>query len=99
MLEARTNGKLAEVAEDGTEKSWGEVVLAEPPHRLVLKWQPGSKHPTEVEIRFSADGDATRVDLEHRNWEIYGDEAPAARDGYASGWPGVLARYAEAAGR
>ncbi len=99
VLEARTNGKLAEVAADGTEKSWGEVVLAEPPHRLVLKWQPGSKHPTEVEIRFSADGDATRVDLEHRNWEIYGDEAPAARDGYANGWPGVLARYAEAAGR
>jgi uncharacterized protein YndB with AHSA1/START domain len=99
VLEPRTNGKLAEVAADGTETSWGEVLLAEPPHRLVLKWQPGSKHPTEVEVRFSADGDATRVELEHRKWEIYGEEAEAARDGYANGWPEVLARYAEAAGR
>jgi uncharacterized protein YndB with AHSA1/START domain len=99
VLEPRANGKLAEVAADGTETSWGEVLLAEPPHRLVLKWQPGSKHPTEVEVRFAADGDSTRVELEHRKWEIYGEEAAAARDSYANGWPGVLARYAEAAGR
>jgi uncharacterized protein YndB with AHSA1/START domain len=99
LLEPRANGKLAEVAADGTETSWGEVLLAEPPHRLVLKWQPGSKHPTEVEVRFAADGDSTRVELEHRKWEIYGEEAAAARDSYANGWPGVLARYVEAAGR
>ena len=24
---------------------------------------------TEVEVRFTPDGDGTRVDLEHRNWE------------------------------
>jgi uncharacterized protein YndB with AHSA1/START domain len=98
VLEPRANGKIAEIAADGTEKSWGEVLVAEPPHRLVMRWQPGSKYPTEVEVRFEAVGDATRVELEHRDWEIYADEAPEARNGYANGWPGVLARYAEAAG-
>ena len=97
VLEPRANGKLGEIAADGTEKSWGEVLVCEPPHRLVLLWQPAARYPTEVEVRFTADGDATRVALEHRKWERYGEEAQEARASYENGWPGVLACYAKVA--
>jgi hypothetical protein len=51
-----------------------------------------------VEIRFVLEGDATRVELEHRGWDRLGDEAAEARDGYDSGWDLVLGSYAEVAG-
>ncbi len=48
-------------------------------------------------MRFAADGEGTRVDLEHRGWERLGDIASEAREGYESGWPGVLELYRAAA--
>ena len=52
-------------------------------------------------MRFIADGDATRVEVEHRGWERLGIErGRAAREDYGSdeGWGMVLSRYAEEAG-
>ena len=52
-------------------------------------------------MRFTADGDATRVDVEHRGWERLGIErGQEARESYGSddGWGLVLSRYAEEAG-
>ena len=73
------------------------MLVCEPPHRLVLHWNPATRYPTEVEVRFVADGEATRVELEHRNWARYGEEAREARESYVDGWPGVLACYAKVA--
>lgn len=50
----------------------------------------------EVEVRFEPDGDGTRVELEHRGWEHYGDEAEQAMAGYEGGWDVVLGRYLSA---
>ena len=50
---------------------------------------------TELELRFSADGDGTRVDLEHRYWERLGDEGLPVRDNYDRGWDAVLEPYAK----
>ena len=97
-IEPRVGGVIAEQGADGSSSSWGRVLVWEPPHRLVLEWQPGSKYATEVEVRFTPDGDATRVDLEHRAWEHCGDDAEAARASYEGGWPSVLRLYAEVAG-
>ena len=42
---------------------------------------------TELEVRFSRGGDGTRVDLEHRGWEIFGGaRAQETRDNYDNGW-------------
>jgi hypothetical protein len=35
----------------------------------------------------------TRVELEHRGWEILGDKAQQVRAGYETGWVPVLDRY------
>ena len=55
---------------------------------------------TEVEVRFTPlDGGATRVDLEHRNLERFGDKIEPVRTAIDSegGWSGILKVYAEAA--
>jgi uncharacterized protein YndB with AHSA1/START domain len=58
---------------------------------------PEAAAPTEIEVRFSPEGDGTRVDLEHRGFERLGGAAQEARGSYSEGWVLVLGRYAEAA--
>jgi uncharacterized protein YndB with AHSA1/START domain len=84
---------------NGEALAWGEVLVWEPPARFVLAWKPHPRPdpPTELEIRFTADGDGSRVDLEHRGWERLGPDAAERRDGYAMGWELPLARFAEVA--
>jgi uncharacterized protein YndB with AHSA1/START domain len=100
VLEPRPQGKVYRRYEDGAIEYWGEVQVWEPPHRLVLVWQPagGMSAPTEVEITFTAADDGTRVELEHRGWDRLGDQAVAARNDYDTRWDDVLRQYA-AAGR
>lgn len=100
VLEPRPGGRFYEITSDGQEASWGEVLVYDPPRRLVLAWKPNpsDKPPTEVEVVFTADGDGTLVDFEHRGWERLGDIGPKAHAGYTSGWRFILdERYAAAA--
>jgi uncharacterized protein YndB with AHSA1/START domain len=98
VIEGRIGGRIYEVMSDGTEASWGEVLIWEPPHRLVLSWNPSPRRvPTEVEVTFTAHEDGTRVELEHRGWERLGEAAREVREEYAQGWPVVLGRFAPAA--
>ena len=47
---------------------------------------------------FAADGEGTRVDLEHRGWERLGLDGDEARESYLNGWPLTFDRlFAEAA--
>jgi len=101
VFEEREEGRVYEVASDGTEETWATVVAWEPPHRLVLAWKPNLRDepPTEIEVTFTTEGSQTRVDLEHRGWDALGERAIEASEGYASGWSFVLGeRYAAAAG-
>ena len=100
VIEPHAGGRVYERATTGEEAAWGEVLEWQPPHRLVLAWKPNdTPHPpTEVEVRFTAEGGGTRVDLEHRGWERLGEDAGPARAGYDRGWPPVLASYREAVG-
>jgi uncharacterized protein YndB with AHSA1/START domain len=78
----------------------GRTILAwEPPRRFVLAWKPNltDNPPTELEVTFTANGDGTRVDLEHRGWERLGAMAEEARSGYGENWNGVLALFVSAA--
>ena len=95
VFERRVGGLVYEIQADGTQARWAEVVAWEPPHRFVLAWSPTvePRPTTDVEVRFTAVGDATRVDVEHRGWEALGEAAPVQRRGYDSGWEEVLGRY------
>jgi uncharacterized protein YndB with AHSA1/START domain len=95
-LEARVGGRFFERFVDGDELQVGTVVLCEVPHRIIFTWAPPVwPGATEVEVRFTADGEhATTVQLEHRGFESLGADAQATRDGFDKGWPTVLAAYA-----
>jgi uncharacterized protein YndB with AHSA1/START domain len=105
-VEPRVGGRWYERATDGSECNWGRVVSWDPPKRVVLTWQLTAEFAydpnfeTEVEIRFTPEGaDATRVDLEHRNLERYGEKAEGIRPmlDSAEGWGSCLAGFAAAA--
>jgi uncharacterized protein YndB with AHSA1/START domain len=89
-FEPWTGGRIVEHTSDGEEHVWGEVLIAEPPHRIVFTWHPGLDADTEVEVTFRSSGDQTEVVLEHRKWENLGAMADEARTGYANGWPFVF---------
>jgi uncharacterized protein YndB with AHSA1/START domain len=107
VMEPRTGGRWFERAADGSECDWGRVTDWQPPERVLLAWMldpewhydPDPAHATELEIRFVAlDPTTTRVELEHRGFEIWGEagEAMSKSVGSDEGWSGLLETYAKA---
>ena len=105
VLEPRVGGRWYGIDADGSETNWGDVLIWEPPGRLVLAWRIGTDWQfhsdllTEVEVTFTAQaGGSTRVDFEHRHLERMGEGAGGARDTFDSpnGWSGILQGYADA---
>jgi uncharacterized protein YndB with AHSA1/START domain len=62
-------------------------------------WKYDAAFLTEVEVRFTEEGAVTRVDLEHRLLERYGDRTEEMRAALDSGggWTQMLRAYAECA--
>jgi hypothetical protein len=87
--------------DDGTEASWGTFVVWDPPGRIEFDWQPNPERPapTYVIVTFTPDGDGTRVELEHRRWEVLGSAAAESRASYQTGWQLVLGLFSETANR
>ena len=99
-FEPRVGGQVVEIARDGAECSWADVVAWDPPHRVALAWHPNPEPvaATIVDVRFSSVDGGTQVDLEHRSFEELGDEdGPAARARYDEGWEPVLDDFLTAA--
>jgi uncharacterized protein YndB with AHSA1/START domain len=94
-FQTRVGGEVLEHLSNGRVLPWGEVTLWEPPERFVLAWKPHPRDvpPTEVEVRFTARGDHTLVELEHRGWERLPGDVTEARGDYAEGWVGTLERF------
>jgi uncharacterized protein YndB with AHSA1/START domain len=99
VFEPAEGGRVYEVWDDGTQHDWARLLAWEPGSRLVMAWQPNPDRPapTAVEIRFIHEGEGTRVELEHREWDRLGDEAEEARANYAGGWQTTLNLFAQAA--
>lgn len=96
LLEGRVGGRFFERYVDGGERDIGRVAAWDPPHRVVFSWRfPDWEADTEVEVRFAADGDGTRVELAHRGWEG-GPVVETMGKRFAGGWDTVLARYVTA---
>jgi uncharacterized protein YndB with AHSA1/START domain len=109
VFETREGGRWYELAEDGSECTVATMVAWEPPHRLVMAWQltpewkfePDLERATQVEVTFHEEGAGTRVTLEHRGFEAYGEPGSGMRESVGSeeGWPAIMERYGEAAAR
>ena len=100
---AGEGGRLTETLESGKVFEIGRILVWEPPARLVFSWRQANFPPdlhTQVEVRFEAVGEETRVSVEHRGF----DQVPegAARHGFpdevllmrlAEWWRALLTSY------
>ena len=108
-FEPGPTGRLTTTLPSGKVFEIGRIRAWEPPGRLVFGWRQAAFTPeqdTEVEVRFEAVGEETRVTVEHRGW----DSVPAdhvARHGFPNAlfltrhgewWQRLLASYKQALG-
>jgi len=94
-FETGEGGRLTETLANGKVFEIGKVRAWEPPHRLVVGWRQATFAPaqdTEVEVRFEAVGDETRVTVEHRGWDSV-PQNHVARHGFPNAV--ILQRHAE----
>jgi hypothetical protein len=71
-FEPGVGGRLWTTLDNGEEFEIGRISIWEPGERLIVTWRQASFAPeqsTEVEVRFEAIGDETRVSIEHRAWD------------------------------
>lgn len=86
-FEPGEGGRLVETLPSGKVFEIGRITVWAPPSRLAFGWRQASFAPdqhTEVEVRFEAVGEETRVTVEHTGW----DTVPAphvARHGFPDG--------------
>lgn len=106
VIEPQVGGCWYERGADGSTCQWGSVLVWEPHSRLVLSWdisadwQYDPTLKTEIEVRFSADGNnCTRVELEHRHLDRYGARRDEMRRIFDSegDWGRLLEAFARAA--
>ena len=63
------------------------------PHVVAFTWKdPSWEAPTEVEVKFAADGTGTLIELEHRGWEA-GPIMQKQGQGYSDGWGMILEKF------
>ena len=105
VIEPQVGGRWYERGDDGSTCDWGRVLVWEPNTRLVLTWditadwQFDPELGTEIEIRFVPDGKGTRVELEHRKLDRYGERREQMRRIFETegDWGRLLASFAAAA--
>jgi uncharacterized protein YndB with AHSA1/START domain len=103
-FEPGAQGRLIETLPNGKVFEIGRIRAWEPPLRLVFGWRQATFAPdqdTEVEVRFEAVGEETRVTVEHVGWDSVPSEH-VARHGFpnrifltrhAEWWRALLAAY------
>ena len=92
-LESRVGGRFYETRTDGSEYDIGRVTTYEVPTVVAFTWRaPSWDVTTHVEVRFTAEGSGTRVELEHSGWE----QSPRLvefRKSYDGGWERILGHF------
>ena len=104
IIEPFAGGRWYERSEDRSECAWGKVIAWEPPRRLLLNWQLNTEWEhdpeltTELEIRFTPDGEGTLVSLEHR-LEGFGAAAAQMKETFEkpTAWEAIMIEFAGAA--
>ena len=94
-FEPGPGGRLTETRDDGSRFEIGRIVDWSPGERLAFTWRQASfaeDQQTEVQVRFEAVGDQTRVTVEHLGWDTV-PVAHVARHGFPN--VAFLQRHAE----
>ena len=108
VIEPFVGGRWYSTHEDGSSVTVGHVIVWQPPKRLVVSWEisadwkpdPRPAFTSEVEVRFVPDGERTRVEVEHRDFERLGETGgEKMRKDVDGGWPGLLELYAAEAAK
>jgi uncharacterized protein YndB with AHSA1/START domain len=98
FIEARVGGRFFERFTDGEEFEVGKITAYVPPSVVAFTWRaPEWEASTSVEVRFSADGSGTLIELEHSGWE-QGPKMQADGKGYDGGWDLIIERYGKTVG-
>lgn len=93
FLEGRVGGRYFERSSDGKESEIGRVTAYQPPTLVAFTFKaPSWSVPTQVTVRFLAEGSGTRIELEHSGWE-QDEKLSEGRKSYESGWDFVLGEY------
>jgi hypothetical protein len=96
VIEPREGGRVYDRRVNGEEADWATVTAWDPPSRFAVDWHVTPGHPsTQLDVRFTAEGSGTRVDLTHGGWERYAEKAQEMFDSYDSGWDTVLRPFTE----
>lgn len=102
VIEPRVSGRWFERGEDGAETNWGRVLAWSSPKSVLLAWQLTAsfrydeKFETEVEVRFEPEGtQQTRITLDHRDLERFGEGADKLTASLDKGWSGFLKMFGE----
>lgn len=83
-FEPGEGGRLIATLANGKQFEVGRITVWKPGERLALTWRQATFAPdqtTELEVRFEAIGDETRVTVEHRGWDLIPQDH-AARHGF-----------------
>lgn len=104
ILEPKLGGRWYEKGVDGSECDWGKVIAWDPYSRFALTWQLTAEYQydpnfeTEIDVRFEPLGSSkTRITLEHKNLERYGDKQKQVMGSIGNeegGWGGIMKLYA-----
>jgi uncharacterized protein YndB with AHSA1/START domain len=94
IIEPRAGGRCYDRGTDGSECDWGQVLVWEPPSKLVLAWQidgtwsyePEVERSSRVTITFARDGERTEVTLVHDEFDRHGSTGADVADGVRDGW-------------
>ncbi|MDB5042523.1 MAG: hypothetical protein JWN27_3249 [Candidatus Eremiobacteraeota bacterium] len=104
IIEPTEGGRWYGIDADGDPHELGRVLAYEPPARLVFSWEISHDFKydpsiqTQVEVTFEElSPTSTRVVLEHRSLEAYGEHMQQMIGIFTSegGWTGLLERYAK----
>ena len=95
QFEPFVGGRFLEVGPGEEVSALGQVLVWQPPERLVYSWYPGAHlGPTEVQIHFCAQGATTRVEVLHSEGEsLLGDKWNERVTRFNRSWNEVLPAF------
>lgn len=104
IIEPWVGGRCYDRGAEGSECDWGQVLVWEPPAKLVLAWQVDGTWSYEAEVEnasrvtvsFTALGGQTRVTVVHDEFERHLNAGPDLADGVRDGWGTALRQFADA---
>lgn len=99
-IDPHVGGAIRETTHEGNISEWGRVLEFAEGKAFAMTWHPGNPASLATHLRLEfiqLAPDRTRVVLTHSGWEVLAGDADERRNGYNSGWNGVLDVFEKAA--